>query len=128
MPEPEKDLFHLVDVGDLESLRSALDTGSDPRSANAWGETLLSRAALEGQLAVVRCLLEHGVPADHSGGAGNTGLMAAAARGHLEVVDCLLRAGADPAHGNKWGFSAMDWASWPDNAAEITVRLRERSA
>lgn len=125
MPEPERDLFHLIEAGDLESLRSALESGADPRSVNAWGETLLTRAASEGQLAIVRCLLEHGVPADHSGGAGNTPLMAAAARGHLEVVAWLLQAGADPAHGNKWGFSAMDWASWPENAAEITARLRE---
>ena len=29
------------------------------------------------------------------------------------------RSGADPSRGNKWGFSALDWASWPENAAEI---------
>ena len=128
MPEPKKNLFHLVEAGDLESLRRALDSGADPKSSNAWGETLLTFAAAEGQLEIVRCLLELGVPADHSGAAGNSPLMAAAARGHLEVVDHLLRAGADPARGNKWGFSAIDWASWPENAAEITARLREKAS
>lgn len=121
----EPDLHHLVETGDLSGLRAALDAGMDPRSVDTLGETLLARAASEGQLEIVRCLLERGVPADHSGPVGNSPLMAGAAAGHLEVVECLLAAGADRARGNKWGFTARDWASWPENAAEVTARLRE---
>ena len=49
--------------------------------------------------------------------------MAAAARGHLEVVTALLAAGAAPDHGNRWGLTAADWASWPENAGEVLALL-----
>ena len=34
-------------------------------------------------------------------------------------------AGADPAQGNKWGFTALDWGTWPQNSAEVLALLKD---
>ncbi len=36
----------------------------------------------------------------------------------------LLEAGADPAVANRWGLGAADWATWPDNSAEVLDLLQ----
>ena len=121
----EDEIHRLVDVGDGDGLRAALDGGADAFAIDALGDTLLSRAAAAGRLDVVDLLLSRDVPADHAGPSGNSPLMAAAAAGHVAIVQRLLRAGADPEHANKWGFTAKDWAAWPENAAEVSALMRE---
>ena len=88
------------------------------------GVGLLAHAAAKGQGSLLRLLLDRGAQVDGASQAGNTALMAAAARGHLEAMTMLLEAGADPAVANRWGLGAADWATWPDNSAEVLDRLQ----
>ena len=128
MAEQGADLLLLVAQGDLPALDAALRAGADADKADRWGVTALAQAAARGHLDAVRLLLAHGAAADRASEAGNTPLMAAAARGHVEVMRALLDAGADPAGSNKWGFGPKDWASWPDNTADLLALLESRGA
>ena len=54
--------------------------------------------------------------------------MYAAAHGHLELCRVLLGAGADPDHQNRWGYSARDWAKWPDNGDDVQTLIQQAKA
>ena len=124
MAGKDADLFQLIERGDATGLGAALKAGADAGAAGRGGQPALGHAAALGDLAALRLLLAHGAAVDGAGEAGNTALMEAAARGQIEVIQTLLQAGADPAHRNKWGLGAADWAEWPANAAEVRALLR----
>jgi ankyrin repeat protein len=127
MTSDAAELFGTIEAGDRDALARALDAGVPPGTADPWGETLLMHAAAEGQGALVALLLERGAPVDDTSAAGNSALMLAAAAGHRALVDQLLAAGAQAGRANKWGFTAADWAIWPENAVEIQAALRQAS-
>ncbi len=126
MTDHKPDILALVAGGDAAALETALAGGADAEACDRWGASALALAAGKGDLEAVGVLLAHGAQVDRTSEAGNSALMAAAARGHIEVVERLLEAGADPAHKNKWGLGADDWAAWPGNAAEVIAALRTR--
>lgn len=126
--EPSPDLAALIDRGDAEGLRAALDEGAEANTADSRGVTLLARAAGKGDLAMVELLLERGAEVDRASDVGNTALMEAAASGHVEIAARLLAAGADPKHKNKWNLGAWDWAKWPANGGEVQALLSDAGA
>ena len=113
----------IIARGDIAGLAAALDQGTDADAHDRLGVGLLAHAAAKGQTELLRLLLERGAQVDGASQPGNTALMAAAARGHLEAMTVLLEAGADPAAANRWGLGAANWASWPDNSAEVLELL-----
>ena len=122
-----QDLGQVITIiarGDVAGLAAALDQGTDPDARDRWGVGLLAHAAGKGQAELLRLLLDRGAQVDGASQAGNTALMAAAARGHLEAMTMLLEAGADPAVANRWGLGAADWATWPDNSAQVLDLLQ----
>lgn len=128
MTSDTAELFGIIEAGDRDALAAALDAGAAPGAADRWGKTLLMRAAAAGRDELVALLLERGAPVDDTSAAGNSALMLAAAAGDKALVEQLLTAGARAGRANKWGFTAADWALWPENAAEIQAALRQASA
>lgn len=117
------DILAAIVAHDLEALHATLAGGGDPNQRGPGAEPALSHAAWIAEPAMVTALLRAGAEVDAESDSGNTALMHAAARGHLEVVGLLLAGGADPAHRNKWGLSAGDWAQWPENGDAIAAAL-----
>ena len=126
-PNTEPDILALVAAADAKALQAALTGGADAGARDRWGVSALMHAAARGDLVMLELLLEHGAEAERTSDAGNSALMAAVARGHLEVAARLLDAGLDPAHQNKYGLSAYDWAKWPANSAALLNLLQARS-
>jgi len=82
---------------DAEKLQALLDCGADPNQRNREGDTRLSQAAAEGDVASVRILLQAGadLEAELPGkGRGWTAMVSAYTEGRSEVVELLARAGA----------------------------------
>jgi ankyrin repeat protein len=52
-------------------------------------------------------------------------LMIAASRGRPDVARALLAAGAQPSATNSWGLSAVDWAQWSKDPAEMRALFAE---
>lgn len=121
----DKDLLAAIERGDAGAVKAALDAGAKAGGSAPNGEPPLALAAASGNEAIVALLLDRGAAADGAGEAGNSPLMHAAARGHLGVVRALLARGADPAHKNRWGMDAGQWAKWPANAAEVQAAIRD---
>lgn len=120
----KSELFKLVERGDAEGLKRALESGADAKTRDGSGVSLLYAAAGRGDRSLVSLLLERGAEPNRSCDAGNTPLMAAAAKGDEETVAALLQAGADPAQTNKWGLAARDWAKWAEAPEKILSQLR----
>ena len=88
----------------------------------------LIEAARSGDAGALNGLLAEGASADAASEHGNSALMYAAAHGYLELCRALLRAGADPGHQNRWGYSANDWAKWPDNSDDVQTLIQQTKA
>ncbi len=74
-------------------------------------DTLLHRAAREGNAPCVHFLLDRGFPANTMGDARWTPLHAAADRGHADCVRLLLAAGADHRIQDSHGETPLHWAA-----------------
>ncbi len=117
------DVLNALAGGDSQALTKALESGGDPNAKDRWGVPTLCVAAGRGDLEAVRLLIEHGGDPNLASSVGNSPLMIAAARGQLEVARTLLEAGAKPAASNDWGLSAVDWAQWAKDPAEMHALL-----
>lgn len=88
-------LLKAVENGDLEQVRSCLESGVDPNAADAHGAIPLHWAAFRGQAEICELLLEHGAEANARARDGRTPLHLAAQGGSTEVLDLLLAYQAD---------------------------------
>lgn len=118
LPPPDPPLLEAVRKGDVEAVKSILKAMPVRRPANAQGQTgtepetyfggdelngkgnygdsPLTVAARNGNLAIVRLLVAHGAAIDGKpGDEDRTPLMAAADNGHVETVKYLVANGAD---------------------------------
>jgi len=72
----------------------------------------LWEASMSGQAAEVARLLALGAPTEHKGWRYMQWTpLIAAERGHIEVVILLVNGGANLEAGDKWGWTAIMWAS-----------------
>ena len=82
--------------GDLSTIKTALDNGSDLNALDPqFGLPPLGWAALHGQTEAVKLLLEKGANINNRHRDGSTALHSAAFLGHVETVKLLLEKGAD---------------------------------
>lgn len=91
--------FDAARAGDAAKLKSLLDGGADPSTADDAGETALMLAAHHGHRAAVEVLIASGVDVNAASPQGWTALAKAAyngetERGYVEVVELLHKAGA----------------------------------
>jgi ankyrin repeat protein len=123
-PEPEKpskgNLARMVQGGDLESVREALDLGADANMPDGGGRLPLVVAAALGQPEIARALLAAGAVVDARDKWGQTPLFHAAAAGSLATVAVLLEAGADPnIRTNLGGVTPLFMAARQGHAAVV---------
>ncbi|GIM10248.1 hypothetical protein Vretimale_14045, partial [Volvox reticuliferus] len=80
--------------GDIEALRTMLNQGMNPNSADYDGRTGLMLASSGGHEAVVRLLLDSGAKSDQLDAFGNSAMCEAVKNAHDNVIDVLLGYGA----------------------------------
>ena len=94
----------------LEEIKELLKKGADVNASYKYGDTALTRAAIDGQLDVVKCLAECGADLEAKDKDGETALMKAAIWGHIEVVKYLAECGVDMEAKDVNGDTALDIA------------------
>jgi hypothetical protein len=112
--------------GNLNRVKSLLNSGLNINSRNAGESTALIQAAKYGRLSVVRELLNKGANVNLSDTDGRTALMEAAARSS-EIVKTLVEKGANINARDKQGRSAIVIAAY-NNMIGIVKYLLERGA
>ncbi len=100
MPPADYPLLEAVKKGDLQKVRSILDSPAfnkkEINSRGITGDIPLTVAAGKGNLEIVRALIEHGAETDVGKQRGDrTPLLEAAARGHADIAGYLIAKGAD---------------------------------
>lgn len=117
-PEKQEALLKAVQEKDIQTIKSFLDD-KDFRPAfrgqNCDQNTicnLISYAAQNGSLDIVKALHEAGSPIDEQdGGSGDTPIIRALLSGNIGVAEYLAESGADPFKTNRFGIPAFIVAS-----------------
>ena len=111
---------------DVTAVRTLIQRGVSPDSADRQGNTLLQIAARSGDLEMVRVLLQAKAKSELRNALGETALMLAAVGGHLEVVRELVQAGSlVNATDGSWG--PLHYAAWRGHL-NVCQFLLERGA
>ena len=121
-PEGEP-LIDAVRAGDGAAVRSLLDQGVSPRTAEIDGTTALHWAAHHDHPAIAGLLLEADAAVDATNRYGVTPLALASLNGSTEMIARLLEAGADPNLPNPEGETPLMTAARTGNAAAIDSLL-----
>lgn len=108
-------------AGDVESVRSLLQTGIDPNGIYHTN-TALTYAARDGFTEIARVLIDSGAEVNWIDGEGVTPLILAAFKGHADLVRLLLDHGANTTVRDQWDRTALDYALRRGEEDEI-VRL-----
>lgn len=96
MSSSKEGFTKLVEMGELSSIKFALDRGADVNSTDKEEKSALVIAVSLGLEDVVSLLLEYGAKIDEVGTYGETALSVAASRGYDDIVQLLLASGAAP--------------------------------
>ncbi|MEM6434790.1 MAG: ankyrin repeat domain-containing protein [Cyanobacteria bacterium P01_D01_bin.115] len=96
-------------AGELDAVRSHLQTGTDPNVVYNTN-TALTYAARDGFTEIAHELIEAGAEVNWIDGEGVTPLILAAFKGHTELAALLLNHGADPTVKDQWDRTALDYA------------------
>jgi ankyrin repeat protein len=77
-------------IGDLEKMKSFIESGADINLPDTDGYTPLQRAAQNGYINIAQLLIENGAMIDSKGAIGRTALHEACKNGQKEIVELLL--------------------------------------
>jgi len=129
-----------VKQGDVAAVRRLLGQGAGPnarevllvlpradqdsRPQKASEEPLLTLAARQGNIEVVKLLLASGARVDAPGEAGFTPLMEAVRTRHLAIVTLLLNQGAKPDQRNDFGDTALLFIEGKEQEAMLQTLLK----
>lgn len=113
------------DVATIERLVLAGEPVDAADPEGIW--SLLSWAAEQGHVELVRFLLDHGANIEDRGPEGESPLMLAAQHGHRETVQLLLERGADPHYVTEKGDDVEQFAE-DGGHAELVPLLRHARA
>ncbi len=112
--------------GQLDIVRSLLDSGSDVNERNTRRETALGAASRYGKLEVAKLLIERGADMDARDRGGWTPLITASQYGQLEVARLLLDQGADVNAKTRNHSTALHGASSRGNFEMVRLLLERR--
>lgn len=112
---------------DYEEIERRLEAGANPNATDYEGITLLSRAALRGDLRLIEILLKHGANPDQRlrRRGGKTALHFAAYSGHDEVVAIFLEEGLDINITDRSGVTPLHMAAWGKRVSTIAFLLEK---
>ena len=116
-------LIDAVRAGDAVDVRSLLDDGVSPRTAEIDGTTALHWAAHRDHAAIAALLLEAGAAVDATNRYGVTPLALASVNGSTPMITRLLEAGADPNLPNPEGETPLMTAARTGNGDAIETLL-----
>ncbi len=88
--------------------------------------SLLTLAAANGSLDIVKLFIQKGCPINEHDEEGSNALIAAAQGGFIELMEFLLEQGIDNAHENKHGISALACAAGTGQKDAIQILLKRR--
>lgn len=117
--DPLEAIAELISQGDLEQIRRWVDSGARINQRRENGSTLLSTAAVFGNVDVGRYLIEQGARVSRSNADGNSALHVAAFFGQIEFVELLLENDAPTDRDNNRGETPVEIVSspWSDGLA-----------
>jgi ankyrin repeat protein len=117
-------IFRAAGEGDVDIVAGTLDKDPGLLSSVRGDDTLLTRAVMNGHVALVGLLLERGAEVNQANAYEGTALICAASRGHEEMVSMLLSSGADLRRRSHYGQTALMCASWGGHVAVVRLLLR----
>ena len=88
-------LIAAAEAGDLRTVRSVLEQGTDINETTNWGCTALWHAVDNSFFEIVRLLLHHGADKEKANTQGENPMHLAARAGHLDIVKALVEHGAN---------------------------------
>ena len=123
-------LHNASEMGQLEIVRSFLESGVDVNEWDRGFATPLLPASKGGSLEVVQLLIEYGADVNTSNSTGWTPLHAASRHGHVDVIRLLLDHGADANAMKQDQWTALHLAIYSGNASsfEIVKALLQQGA
>jgi len=112
-----------VQIGDIETARTLLDSGVDVNERNKFGSFALNAAAVENDIPLLRLLVERGANANAQSWSGDTALICATkyAGGKKDTVKLLLDAGTDVSLKDEDGKTALDYAKEKKQAEALAL-------
>jgi ankyrin repeat protein len=96
----DSELVEAIRYGEIHSVRTLVEAGSDVNSTDSYGRPVLIMAAQRGHTEIVQILTDNGADV-------NASLMKSAHIGYPEVVMVLLEAGADVHAKDLNGYTAL---------------------
>lgn len=123
-------LIPAIENGDLEAVKSYIDQGGnvDIQLTDTAQMPLLSIAAAENQVHIVRYLLRCGATIDSRDMHGRTALSWAAERGALDIIELLVENGAEVnVEDTEWRTPQM-WAARAQAGEDVEEYLRSHGA
>jgi uncharacterized protein len=119
-------LHQAARTGDVASLRSQLQQGTNPDLPDSQGRTALMEAAKAGRAEAVSVLLDAGANVNAHSRSGNTALIDAAEAGQADVARLLVQHGADVNAATRAGSALAIAERNGDN--ELAALLRQAGA
>jgi len=121
-------LFDAVKNGNIESVKSNLNSINDLELRDIFGYTLLHWAAKKGKLTIIHFLLEkNNEPNIKSFNGSSTPMHLAAIKNHFEVVKALLNASANPNLKDIYGRTPLHYAVKNRNENLIKLLLKKEA-
>jgi ankyrin repeat protein len=117
-------IYRAVMDGDAVGVARMLDENPELLSSECYAETLLTQAAYDDHVGVVRVLLERGADVNRPNDSEDTALHLAALFGYEEVVSALLGSGADISRRDDAGWTVLMCACSSGSVAVVRRILR----
>ena len=121
-------LMEASSIGDIETVQSLIDTGSEVNARTFFMRTTaLMAASRNGHDEVAKLLIEKGAEVRAHSFGGWTSLMNASRYGHIETVKLLIEEGAEVQATDGLGRTALEMAEHAMQTSDDDPDLRERS-
>lgn len=109
----QEEWFGAIDIGNIDEVRQLLARGADPGWFNDNGETVLHKAAENGNIELAKLLLALGAQVDiQEREEGYTPLLYAGVRRDREMIKLFLASGADPLAADHEGFTLFHYLAY----------------
>jgi len=124
-PDGSTALLWAIHYGESPLIDRLLQAHASVRTANAFGASPMSQAALIADTAVIKKLLDAGADVESPNADGQTALMVLARTSNTDAARLLIRHGANVNARERWrGQTALMWAAARGQPAMVRLLLR----